>query len=244
MKKKIVSPCTIIAFDIGRTNLSYCILNYNQECIDKRYVGNIINWDCVNIKAEEKKSVRDKINIRYVCPVLVTFLNKDVMPNIQEASSNSKLKYVLIENQPAIKNPMIKSIQTIIHAWFVIKVADNILPSDLEIELPAPASKFKVLSLYASKYLALPNPNELLEQVLPTSTTNKKIKITSPLPTSLIINRTAEGYDRGKSFCVKSALIILNNERSEYWYNYILHHKKRDDLADAYLFALLKIIKL
>ena len=56
----------------------------------------------------------------------------------------SNIKYVLIENQPALKNPVMKSIQMIIYTFFVIEgVMNNKSPIEL-IHMVNARNKLKV----------------------------------------------------------------------------------------------------
>ena len=95
----------ILSFDIGIRNLSYCIIDDNFKIYD---------WGIIDLcgKFDIKK---DKIKI---------FEN---IPNILDSKCLCELNIdvVLIENQPAMKNPKMKMIETIIYSYFIIKGLNN-----------------------------------------------------------------------------------------------------------------------
>lgn len=83
----------ILSFDIGINNLSYCHLINNR----------INEWKCVNIKDASLENI-----------ILNAFKELDTI-NLDD------INYILIENQPAIKNPKMKTIQISIYSYFLYK---------------------------------------------------------------------------------------------------------------------------
>jgi hypothetical protein len=84
----------VLSFDIGTKNLAYC---YSDN-------ENIIEWDVVDIYDKDIYSMTKKcFNF-----LEVKFASKDI-------------EVVLIENQPAQKNPKMKSIQMIVFGFFAYK---------------------------------------------------------------------------------------------------------------------------
>lgn len=84
----------IISFDIGIKNLSYNIFDYQNK--------NIVDWKIICL-SETKKSLDE------LTPIL---LSKLIEINLD------CITYVLIENQPVMKNPVMKSIQMIVYTYF------------------------------------------------------------------------------------------------------------------------------
>jgi hypothetical protein len=80
-----------LSFDIGIKNLAYCLLDKDE----------IYEWDIINVSAK---------TINEISSLLLKKLN--------EIFSQSEFDIVLIENQPVIKNPTMKSIQMIIYTYF------------------------------------------------------------------------------------------------------------------------------
>lgn len=89
----------ILSFDIGIKNLSYAIFDYKDKSIK--------DWKivCLTENLTEKK----KNSIDQLTPILLKKLMEIDVEHIT---------HVLIENQPVMKNPVMKSIQMIIYAYF------------------------------------------------------------------------------------------------------------------------------
>ena len=136
-----------LSFDIGIKNLAYCeispdkkilqwgILNLNENPIccmhlkkpcDKQashciISDNIENYYCSShinhksLETKDKKIKKKKLNTNYdICKLSQTCINK--LNTIDLKNVNQ----VLIENQPALKNPTMKSIQMIVYTFFII----------------------------------------------------------------------------------------------------------------------------
>ena len=139
-----------LSFDVGIKNLAYCVL-----CKDKKIKDwGIINLNenpCCDVKLKKKcdkqstYEVKGDPNVKYCCTAhskkfpkkkkLNT--NHDLMKISQLCVSKLReldlddVTHVLIENQPALKNPVMKSIQMIIYTFFVM---DGIMKKDSSIE--------------------------------------------------------------------------------------------------------------
>jgi len=102
----------VLSWDVGIYNLSYCILEQNNE--DKEDIK-IIDWDIVNlVDNEEMKKNR---------PLLF----ENIPKKLYEKPQLLDVDLVVIENQPSLKNPQMKSIQMILYSYFLIlgKVIGN-----------------------------------------------------------------------------------------------------------------------
>lgn len=114
---------------------------------------------------------------------------------------------VLIENQPAFKNPKMKAIADTLYAWFLIrKVVDAKSLEAKNIKLISPSRKSKF-------YLIDENKTEKAEE---TKTEVKPEKLSY-----------ADGKKKSIEFC-KSII-------TEEWKNFINGYSKKDDLADCLL---------
>ena len=94
----------ILSWDVGIYNLSYCILEKNET--DGKI--NIIKWDIVNL-VDNDKMKKNK-----------TELFENIPIKLQEINELLNVDYVVIENQPSLKNPQMKSIQMILYSYFII----------------------------------------------------------------------------------------------------------------------------
>jgi hypothetical protein len=139
-----------LSFDVGIKNLAYCVL-----CKDKKIKDwGIINLNenpCCDVKLKKKCDkqssfeVKEDENVKYCCTA-----HSKKFPKKKKLNTNhdilkisqlcvSKLREldikevgsVLIENQPALKNPVMKSIQMIIYTFFVM---DGVMSESSKIE--------------------------------------------------------------------------------------------------------------
>ena len=94
----------ILSWDVGIYNLCYCLLEKNDT--DNKV--NIISWDIVNLVDNEKMK-KNK-----------TLLFENIPRKLQEIPELLNVDYVVIENQPSLKNPQMKSIQMILYSYFLI----------------------------------------------------------------------------------------------------------------------------
>ncbi len=133
----------VLSLDIGINNLSYCILSYENE----NY--NIQGWDVLNVNPYEdtnkeiseinkqtdkdnKKMVKDegedvKLKKKKLKkkPTLNELSDK-IIGTFDAKSEFLECDYVIIENQPCMKNPTMKSIQMIVYSYFYIRgITDN-----------------------------------------------------------------------------------------------------------------------
>jgi len=121
----------VISWDIGITNLAYCLFEDNK----------IIDWSIIDISIPSKKK---KINL--ISEKLINNVNKKQYLDVD---------YVLIENQPCLKNPIMKSIQMILYSIYMIHKCNN---NNINIFLINASNKLKVYKgpiielNYKSKY--------------------------------------------------------------------------------------------
>jgi hypothetical protein len=99
----------ILSWDVGIYNLSYCILEKTDNGIK------IIDWDIVNlVDNDEMKKNR-------------SLIFENIPRKLHEKPQLLNVDIVVIENQPSLKNPQMKSIQMILYSYFLIlgKVIGN-----------------------------------------------------------------------------------------------------------------------
>ena len=152
----------ILSWDIGIYNLSYCLLekntlsnkqstindtSINDTSINDTSIGdtsigdkNIYKFDGYCIKDWGIINIADKINIKK---------NKmgvyENIPDILDTYTDFlNCKYVLIENQPCMKNPTMKSIQMILYSYFLIKGLKNNESNITNVKFISPMNKLKV----------------------------------------------------------------------------------------------------
>jgi hypothetical protein len=99
----------ILSWDVGIYNLSYCILEKTDNGVK------IIDWDIVNlVDNDEMKKNR-------------SLIFENIPRKLHEKPQLLNVDIVVIENQPSLKNPQMKSIQMILYSYFLIlgKVIGN-----------------------------------------------------------------------------------------------------------------------
>lgn len=99
----------ILSFDIGIKNLAYCKFDTEHNHIDE--------WGIINLVADNElcKSVR----LSDMCDRLIMALD-------DAFDANNPIDLVLLENQPVLKNPVMKSIQMMLFTYFMLrKVHDS-----------------------------------------------------------------------------------------------------------------------
>jgi hypothetical protein len=126
----------IASLDVGIYNLSYNIiqiLETEDPSGNPTKTVKILKWDCIETidrpsMKKDKESVL--INLPLVLDKIEDFHNCDV---------------VLIENQPCMKNPIMKKIQSHLHAYFIINGFHN---KDSKIGIIKPINASNKLKVY------------------------------------------------------------------------------------------------
>jgi len=159
-----------LSFDIGIRNLAYCIINENKKIEDWGII-NIIDdeekFKCSQFNKNNKKcnfnAIYKNKNNLYCCNKHYNLLNDKSYKKIKKINANKidleilgisllkKLKekdnfkeceYIILENQPVLKNPKMKSIQMILYTYFLmLKIEYNKIKT---IKMFLPKNKLKI----------------------------------------------------------------------------------------------------
>ena len=224
-----------IGWDIGIKNLAYCIIEQlpnKSEIIHELEIINLIDepiilyCSCFNKNGKNCKSkatyfnkISDKI---YYCNKHYNLLStkekkeiKSIKPpkkcnkysleelglNLFKALDSSplflKCENIIIENQPVLKNPTMKSIQIMLYSYFLIR-----------------------------------NKNINLIKLVNASNKLKVYKGNIPSDEKENIDNIKDKYRKNKMTAILHAKLMIDNDLILEKYN---NHKKKDDLADAYL---------
>ena len=226
-----------IGWDIGIKNLGYCIIEQLSDKTELIHDINIINLidpptiykcSCINKNSSVCKGkvlYIDKINennkycnkhyngfttkeqkmIKIIKPpkkcskYSLEELGKKLFKTLDEHTLFLKCENIIIENQPVLKNPTMKSIQIMLYSYFLIKNTNiNI------IKLVNASNKLKV---YKGKI---------------------------PDSDSIYLSNIKDKYRRNKLTAILHTQLMINDKEKLDYFN---SHKKKDDLADAYLMA-------
>ena len=155
----------ILAFDVGIKNLSYCLIEDES----------ILDWDLINLVKDEHTKKNDLHELSYILFYV-----------LREKFEHIYIDHIIIENQPVLKNPTMKSIQMLIYSYFAylkhiehhstlginfigastkVKLAEKIL-KEKGIEMDKCSSKYqynKKISIKCTSELLL-NTNEELHE--------------------------------------------------------------------------------
>lgn len=94
------NPIRILSFDIGIKNLAYCMFTHDTNTTEKVQFE-INGWDIINIETSDKAEQADIL-----------------FEKLHALFGDAALDYVIVENQPALKNPVMKTIQILVFAYF------------------------------------------------------------------------------------------------------------------------------
>lgn len=186
----------ILSFDIGIKNLGYCIL-YKDLTINNEKNLIIHKWGIINI-LEDNEKCKD---------ISLDEIGTRMYKRLQDEFLEENITEVLLENQPVLKNPVMKSIQILIMGFF--KYESIILGREIKlIKLINASNKLKL-----GKKLIQFNESEDILKIKSKYNRNKKLAI---LYTNYFLEK--ELYSDYNKYNT------LFNE-----------HKKKDDLSDAFL---------
>jgi hypothetical protein len=139
----------LLSFDVGIKNLAYCLLNSETNAIEGWGVLNIsvdpVCEHCLTTGAMCDKTAKGLVEGRRLCashlklkqyrdqkstkipkiknPTLE--IGKRMVTLLESHPEFLEVECVLIENQPALKNPTMKSIQMMVYTFFLVRGITN-----------------------------------------------------------------------------------------------------------------------
>lgn len=213
----------ILSWDVGIINLSYCIIEVNKENKETK----IIKWGIINLidYPEMKK------NMNLVFENIPLKLNQnDFLLDVDA---------VVIENQPSLKNPKMKSIQMIVYSYFLMygKILNKTDKKIKYIDFCNASNKLKVykgpkicLEDLKKKKKSVDNNSSIKDFVIEEKKEEQEISI------EIKDNKTKKlSYTDKKKMAVEHVKYFLKENNDIENLNFFNDHKKKDDLADSYL---------
>lgn len=222
----------ILSWDVGIINLSYCIIETN----DDHHKHQIIHWGIINLI--ENDAMKKNRNLVF----------ENIPKKLHEHPFLLEVDKVVIENQPSLKNPQMKSIQMIVYSYFLMygKVLSNSEHPIQTIDFCNASNKLKVykgpkISLDSLKK-SKKNPDEnsmenYIEKNNELEKNSEEVQIKKKEKAQKLT------YTQKKKMAVIHVKYFLNEIKDEKNMTFFLEHKKKDDLADSYLQALYSINK-
>lgn len=189
----------ILSFDIGVYNLAYAVLDTDlfADEQDRGPKTSIVEWEIISLKERGETS-----NLTEITRTLIDVLD-------DKFGGNAPISMVLIENQPCMKNPVMKSIQMIIYSFFMIQ----------------------------SHYDRKNGDGEDSIQVKLVSASNK-LKVKHKVDTSHIVTKDKYKKNKLVSVEYAKNYLNLGGEVNADWVPKLEKTKKADDLSDCYLQAI------
>lgn len=192
----------IIGWDIGIKNLAYCIFKFNEETEKIT----IVDWNIIDLRTETQIK-----NGKKCAKICLKDLSRALYENLENNKNFKKFDYIIIENQPVLKNPTMKSVQMILYSYFAFKSVK--VKEFKDLILMNASNKLKVYTKKIENNETLNKINKIKSKY----TRNKKLSI---LHTELLLSE------------------ILEKKKYEEWLEFFSSNKKKDDLADSFLMNL------
>lgn len=239
----------ILSWDVGIINLSYCILDFNKEKNETK----ILKWGIVNLidYPEMKKNM------------ILVFEN--IPRKLNENPFLLDVDYVVIENQPSLKNPKMKSIQMILYSYFLMygKILNTGENKIQQIDFCNASNKLKV---YKGPIISLDDLKRKKKSVDKKQTIKQFLVEEDKIGEEVggeevgeeeveveiediieIIKPSKEkkiklSYTEKKKMAVEHVKYFLKENNDDTNLTFFMEHKKKDDLADSYLQGLFSII--
>ena len=195
----------VLSWDVGIKNLAYCILDtddkykQDEEKEKEEHCANILFWDVITLQNESK-------HLHKLSEELFEKLN-----SMGELYDN--IDVVVIENQPCMRNPKMKTMQIMLYSFFVMK-CNTLMKGDITDDF----KKTKVCMMSA----------------------NNKLKCYKGETIELKTKSKSKYIIRKKMAIEHCKFFIKSNEIN---YDYFMSSSKKDDLADSYLQGLYYIKK-
>ena len=157
-------------------------------------------------KYNNKNNILRKITNTNASKAPIELIKKNLITSLDKKINYFKdIDYVLIENQPSMKNPKMKSVAETLYCWFMIRgIIDKKLYNLSNIFYLSPSNKLKI------------NDKDLNKEIDMLKDKSKKYKFTKQ---SAIIHTNK----------------ILNSNDEKKWVDFLDTHNKKDDLCDSYL---------
>jgi len=190
---------------LSRTSYGWCDEHYNSKGI-----------------AFVKKIKTKKIFVRNANKEAISELLIKMYNNFNTHTNFLLVDEVLIENQPSLKNPTMKTISGIVYSYFMMKgiIEKSVSGSSIQnVLFISPSNKLKV--------------NETLtDEIIGKSSTSGKTEQNTPIDNQIKI-QDKHTYKLTKTLGIKYCQSIISSAENDI----LIKYKKKDDMCDAFLQA-------
>jgi len=239
----------LLSWDVGVYNLAYCIIEKNENENPK-----ILDWNIVNLVDNEQ--MKKNTNLLF----------ENIPRKLYDIPQLLDVDIVVIENQPSLKNPKMKSIQMILYSYFLIlgKTIGNDLTKSYIDKLDFCSASNK-LKIYDGPEIVIPVSSRgkkkkeedqkmvenLIEIDVHSSDDDEKIEVNLLVSGGEKVQEKKETKKKGseikyadkKKLAIEYAKYFVNKYNPSYL-DFFNSHKKKDDLSDSYLQGLYYLKKL
>lgn len=134
----------VLSFDVGIKNLAYCLLDDAKNTIEDWGILNISADPVCSHQMKDRccdKSAKFIVDGVYLCPShrnlkkykeckakkvpkpknQLLLIGKNIVTLLDSKPLFLEVDAVIIENQPALKNPTMKSVQMVVYSYFLVK---------------------------------------------------------------------------------------------------------------------------
>ena len=150
-------------------------------------------------------------NVKKSTSINLTLIGQSIFQKFEKYKNLLNGKIILLENQPVLKNPTMKSVQMFVYSYYIIKGIEDEKKDVEEITCYSASNKTDL-----TKYLSE-------EQQTKINDTIKKIK-------------DKKGQRKKKAILLTEH--ILETNKNVFWKTFFEGHKKKDDLSDALLMSI------
>lgn len=218
----------VVSFDIGIKNLAYSIISFDSESYKKDHdkynilkVTRLQEWHKIDLQSS-------KYDLEKISHNLLEVLDNITYNQIDDVQNQNI--HIVIENQPALKSPTMKSIQIIIYTYF--HTLCKYMNLNMTIKLISAKSKLKYIESF----------NEFAQFLNEEQTRFLELHQTSKMKR---IPKAKQGYAKNKDDSVQFTKWLLNTLLEDEKHKQELENtKKKDDLCDSLLQGLFYINKI
>jgi len=187
----------VLSFDVGIFNLAFALVEGGEGPEDAAG-GRLLAWDVIALKERGEGA---RVGFGDLVQRLVRVL--------RDRFDGERVDVVLIENQPCMKNPTMKSIQVAIHAFFAVR------------DMRAEESEFG-----------------RTEVALVSAASKLQVRERDAVDLSAIVTKSRYARAKKTSVAIARHYLALTADVNASWAPVFEACKKRDDLADVYCQAL------
>jgi hypothetical protein len=249
---------------INKVNLCSYVNKNNITCNKKANITHNNLHKCkshatqeINSKTKELKLI--KIKKPNANKTSLQLLAETMFTKLDTFRELDTVNLILIENQPSLKNPTMKSVATLLFSYFIFKKLTH--KTITEVKFICPSNKLKVDATNINSLLLNISKNTILQDLLKEliKKYNNNVELTKLnlnllfhylickdkkiLNVNLLIlikkiEKDNNIYKITKSLSVVYTKMLLTTEKQDNWLAILDNHTKKDDMCDSYLQAI------